>query len=73
MGTKKYFTLTTHLDFFVKEFLCRDMFSSVDSFRDFVSKFLLFVFGSVVSYIFRYDMIMINLVLVFVNFMFLVG
>ncbi|XP_031274391.1 uncharacterized protein LOC116132857 isoform X2 [Pistacia vera] len=57
MGTKKFFTLTTHLDFvhtcFIKEFLRGDMVSSVDSFRVFVSKFLLFVFGSVVTYIFR--------------------
>ncbi|KAK6251820.1 hypothetical protein QUC31_013540 [Theobroma cacao] len=58
MGTNRFFTLKkTHFDFvlgFMHGFLCRIMFPAVDSLWVFLSKFIVYVFGSIIGLIFRF-------------------
>ncbi|KAH7570104.1 hypothetical protein JRO89_XS05G0045300 [Xanthoceras sorbifolium] len=54
MGTRTFSTFLTHFDFFKRgfmiQFLYEDMFRVVDSFWVFISKFFVFVFGSILTY-----------------------
>ncbi|KAK2636218.1 hypothetical protein Ddye_031010 [Dipteronia dyeriana] len=59
MGTSTFFlTFLTHLDFFkrgfINQFLYGNMFRVVDSFKGFVFKFIVFVFGSILAYMFSF-------------------
>ncbi|XWS34104.1 hypothetical protein CRYUN_Cryun21dG0011000 [Craigia yunnanensis] len=58
MGTNIFIMLKkTHFDFFLgfmHVFLYRNMFRVVDSFWVFLSKFIIYVFGSIIGYFFRF-------------------